>query len=121
MEEPKSGGSDAIAMATPIARKGVVAGAKVVAMTTLDLLTNAKLRQAARDYFTNVQTKTQKYLPMIGPDDKPAIEINAEIMALYKRELSRYHYDPVRYPTYLDQLGIQFPVLEKPTGTDDGK
>ena len=113
--------SNAIAMATPIAHKGVVAGAKVVAMTTLDLLTNAKLRQAARDYFTNVQTKTQKYLPMIGPNDKPAIEINAEIMARYKPELSKYYYDPVRYPTYLDQLGIQFPVLEKPTGTDDGK
>ena len=143
MEEPKSGGSDdigdvswtvptitirypsnipdlpghnwsdAIAMATPIAHKGVVAGAKVVAMTTLDLLTDARLRQAARDYFTNVQTKTQKYLPMIGPADKPAIEINADVMARYKPELSKYYYDPARYPTYLDQLGIQFPTLEK--------
>ncbi|WP_373476110.1 hypothetical protein [Sphingorhabdus sp.] len=108
-------------MATPIAHKGVVAGAKVVAMTTLDLLTDAKLRQAARDYFTNVQTKTQKYLPMIGPADKPAIEINADIMARYKPELSKYYYDPVRYPTYLDQLGIQFPMLEKPAGTGGEK
>ena len=54
---------------------------------------------------------------MIGAAGKPAIEINAEIMARYKPELSKYYYDPVRYPTYLDQLGIQFPVLEKPTGT----
>ena len=60
-ELPGHNWSDAIAMATPIAHKGVVAGAKVVAMTTLDLLTDARLRQAARDYFANVQTKTQKY------------------------------------------------------------
>ena len=120
-ELPGHNWTDAIAMATPIAHKGVVAGAKVVAMTTLDLLTDAKLRQAAKDYFTNVQTKTQKYLPMIGPADKPAIGINADIMARYKPELSKYYYDPVRYPTYLDQLGIQFPVLEKPTETSGGK
>ena len=36
---------------------------------------------------------------------------HAEIMARYKPELSKYYYDPVRYPTYLDQLGIQFPLL----------
>jgi aminobenzoyl-glutamate utilization protein B len=109
--------SDAIAMATPIAHKGVVAGAKVVAMTSLDLLTDAKLRQAAKDYFTNVQTKTQKYVPMIKPTDKPAIEINADIMARYKPELSKHYYDPARYSTYLDQLGIRFPTLQKPAAT----
>jgi len=144
LEEPKSGGSDdigdisrvvptitinypsnipnlpghnwsnAIAMATPIAHKGVVAGAKVVAMTTLDLLTQPKLRRAARDYFTNVQTKDQKYVPMITATDKPAIEINADVMARWKPELSKYYYDAARHPTYLDQLGIKFPMLERP-------
>lgn len=104
--------SNAIAMATPIAHKGVVAGAKVVAMTALDLLTDAKLRQAARDYFTNVQTREQKYEPMITATDQPATEINADVMARFKPELSRYYYDPSRYPTYLDQLGIKFPMLE---------
>jgi aminobenzoyl-glutamate utilization protein B len=144
LEEPKSGGSDdigdvswtvptitinypsnipnlpghnwsnAIAMATPIAHKGVVAGAKVVAMTTLDLLTKPQLRKAAKDYFTDVQTKDQKYVPMIGAADKPAIEINADVMARWKPELSKYYYDPARYPTYLEQLGIKFPMLEQP-------
>lgn len=106
--------SNAIAMATPIAHKGVVAGAKVVAMTTLDLLTRPQLRRAAKDYFTNVQTKTQKYVPMITAADRPALEINSEIMARYKPDLSKYYYDASRYPTYLDQLGIKFPVLEAP-------
>jgi aminobenzoyl-glutamate utilization protein B len=51
---------------------------------------------------------------MIGAADKPALEINSEIMARYKPELSKYYYDPARYPTYLDQLGIKFPTLEAP-------
>ena len=44
-------------MATPIAHKGVIAGAKVQAMTILDILTHPELVQAAWDYFNNVQTK----------------------------------------------------------------
>ena len=144
LEEPKSGGSDdigdiswiaptitinypsnipglpdhnwanAITMATPIAHKGVVAGAKVVAMTTLDLLTRPELRKAAKDYFTNVQTKDQKYEPMIAASDTPAVEINSETMARFKPELAKYYYDPAKYPTYLDQLGIKFPMTEMP-------
>lgn len=111
-ELPGHNWSSAIAMATPIAHKGIVAGAKVVAMTTLDLLTKPELRKAARDYFTNVQTKDQKYLPMLTAADKPALEINSEIMARYKPALSKFYYDPARYPTYLDQLGVKFPLLE---------
>ena len=113
-ELPGHNWSNAIAMATPIAHKGVVAGAKVVAMTTLDLLTDAKLRKAARDYFLNVQTKDQKYEPMITATDQPATEINSDIMARFNPQLSKFYYDPARYPTYLDQLGIKFPLLEKP-------
>ena len=113
-ELPGHNWANAISMATPIAHKGVVAGAKVVAMTTLDLLTKPELRRAAKTYFTEVQTKKQKYVPMITASDKPALEINSEIMARFKPELSKYYYDPAKYPTYLDQLGIKFPTLEMP-------
>jgi aminobenzoyl-glutamate utilization protein B len=82
-------------------------------MTTLDLLTKPKLVAAARDYFVNVQTKDEKYVPMIGSGDKPATELNAGIMARFKPELSKYYYDPSRYSTYLEQLGITFPMLEE--------
>jgi aminobenzoyl-glutamate utilization protein B len=51
----------AIAMATPIAHKGAVAGAKAVAMTVLDLATTPKLIAEAKTYFTDVQTKEVKY------------------------------------------------------------
>jgi aminobenzoyl-glutamate utilization protein B len=105
--------ANAIAMATPIAHKGVVAGSKVVAMTTLDLLASEKLRSSARDYFANAQTKDQKYVPVLGPEDRPVVEMNAETMGRYREQLKKYYYDPSRYDTYLDQLGIKFPTLSK--------
>lgn len=108
--------ANAIAMATPIAHKGVVAGSKVIAMTTLDLLLKPELRAAAKDYFTNVQTKTQKYVPMLSADDKPPVEINAETMARYAPQLKQYYYNPAKYGTYLEQLGIKWPMLTTPPG-----
>lgn len=105
--------ANAIAMATPIAHKGVVAGSKVVAMTTLDLMADEKLRRSARAYFTDVQTKDQKYVPMLGAEDRPTIEMNADTMARYRDQLRKYYYDQSRYETYLDQLGIKFPTLTK--------
>jgi aminobenzoyl-glutamate utilization protein B len=105
--------ANAIAMATPIAHKGVVAGSKVVAMTTLDLLIDEKLRRSARDYFTSVQTKDQHYVPMLAPADRPKVEMNADTMARYREQLRKYYYDPSRYDTYLDQLGVKFPTLAR--------
>ncbi|HEY6508054.1 MAG TPA: amidohydrolase, partial [Vicinamibacterales bacterium] len=52
--------SSAVASATPIAHKGVVAGAKVQAMTVLDLLTTPALVAQAWSYFNDVQTKDVK-------------------------------------------------------------
>jgi len=54
--------SNAIAMATPIAHKGVVAGAKVEAMTIIDFLLKTDLLEDAWDYFNNEQQKK----PSIG-------------------------------------------------------
>lgn len=105
--------SNAISMATPIAHKGVVAGAKVMAMTMMDLLTKPELLKAAKAYFTDVQTKDQKYVPMLTAEDKPKLELNADIMAQFKPELSKYYYQPDRYDSYLEQLGIKWPTLAK--------
>ncbi len=103
--------ANAISMATPIAHKGVIAGAKVQAMTVLDLLTKPELLASAQDYFANVQTKDQKYVPFIRPADQPHTELNRGIMAKYEPELSKFYYDAAKYPTYLDQLGIKYPTL----------
>ncbi|MDB4907746.1 MAG: amidohydrolase [Gemmatimonadetes bacterium] len=102
--------ADAIAMATPIAHKGVVAGAKVQAMTLLDLMMQPTLVSSAKAYFTDVQTKTIKYKPLMAPTDQPATWLNADKMARYREEMRKYYYDP-KYGTYLQQLGIKWPPV----------
>lgn len=101
--------TSAIAMATPIAHKGAVAGAKAVAMTVLDLMTTPKLIADAKDFQQNVQLKDQKYDPVITATDKPAIWLNTETMRRLRPQLEKYYYDPKKYPTYLEQLGIAYP------------
>jgi aminobenzoyl-glutamate utilization protein B len=103
--------ADAIAMATPIAHKGVTAGAKVQAMTALDFLLKPELVTQAWDYFRNVQTKDRKYTPLVRPEDKPAIWLNQATMAKYREQMKRYYYDPGKYRTYLEQLGIDYPTV----------
>jgi len=110
--------SSAIAMATPVAHKGATAGAKVVAATMLDLLQDPTLVDSAWKYFREEQTANETYLPFISADDAPAIEKNATIMDTYRDELKKYYYDPSRYPTYLQQLGIDYPQLTDPDATE---
>ena len=96
--------ANAVSMATSIAHKGAVAGAKVQALTILDLLLNPELVQKSWDYFRNVQTKTTKYQTFLRPDDKPAIWLNKKIMDQYRTQMQPFYYDPAKYPTYLDQI-----------------
>jgi len=101
----------AMAMATPIAHKGVVVGAKAVAMTVLDLMTTPKLVADAKAYFTDVQLKTDHYDPVIALSDQPAIHRNEQVMAVYRPLMEKYYYDPSKYASYLDQLGVKYPAL----------
>jgi aminobenzoyl-glutamate utilization protein B len=103
--------ANAIAMATPIAHKGALQGAKVQALTLLDMLLTPQIIADAWDYFRNVQTKDRKYIPFIRPVDQPAIWLNADIMAKYRDEMRKYYYDPAKYRTYLEQLGIKYPTI----------
>jgi len=107
---------DAIAMATPIAHKGAHAGAQTVALTLVDLLTKPAVLESAWTYFRDVQTKDLKYTPLIRSQDTPAIELNTEIMGKYRPEMQKFYYDPSRYKTYLEQLGITYPTI-KPGAT----
>lgn len=104
--------ADAIAMATPIAHKGVVAGAKVQAMTMIDILLHPELVKSAWDYFNNVQSKDIKYKSFIRDVDKPAIWLNQAIMEKYRPEMKKFYYDSSRYDTYLEQLGIKYPTVK---------
>ena len=41
------------------------------------------------------------FLVVVGQIDRPMME--------------KYYYNPAKYPTYLDQLGVKYPTLTKPT------
>ena len=103
--------SSAMAMATPIAHKGSVAGAKAGALTLLDLLLRPGLVDSASTYFRDVQTKDVTYQPLLRPGDQPPIELNREILQRYRPAMRPYYYDAKRYRTYLEQLGVTYPVL----------
>ena len=113
--------ANGIAMATPIAHKGSLAGAKVQALTLLDLFLDGQTVAAAWDYFNEVQTAETTYTPFITPEDQPAIWLNEDIMARWKPLLEQYYYDPSRYDTYLEQLGIEYPTVRtRPVSEEEG-
>ncbi len=99
----------AMAMATPIAHKGAVAGAKAVALTALDLVTDPDLLDAAEDYFLNVQRAPETYDPLLSPEDKPATHLNEAVMERLRPQMIEYYYDPEQYGSYLEQLGVDYP------------
>lgn len=105
--------ANAISMATPLAHKGVTAGAKAEAMTLLDMFTNPEIIKSAKTYFTDVQTKETKYIPLVSKTDKPAIMLNKKIMDDFRPQMKKYYYDPAKYKTYLEQLGIKYPTVKK--------
>ncbi len=105
--------ADGIAMATPLAHKGSTAGAKVQALTALDLILLPETLQKAWAYYRDVQTKDLTYTPLIAPEDQPAIEMNREKMEKFRPEMRKYYYDSSKYHTYLEQLGIGYPTVKK--------
>ena len=109
--------SSAMAMATPIAHQGSVAGAKAAAMTLLDLLLRPSLVDSAKAYFSDVQTRAVKYRPLLRPEDEPPLELNRELAERFRPAMKRWYYDAARHRTYLEQLGVRYPVLPDSGGT----
>ncbi|HIF05995.1 MAG TPA: amidohydrolase [Gemmatimonadetes bacterium] len=105
--------ANGIAMATPIAHKGSLAGAKVQALTVLDFLVRPDLVEDAWSYFNDVQAEEQEYIPFISDTDQPAIFLNEEIMQRYRPLMEPFYYDPTRFDTYLEQLGIEYPTVRE--------
>ena len=105
--------ANAISMATPIAHKGTIAGAKVQAMTVLDLLLHPEMVKASWDYFNDVQTKDTKYKTFVRAGEKPALFLNKKIMDEYRPAMRKMYYDASKYDTYLEQLGIKYPTIKK--------
>ena len=58
-----------------------------------------------------MQTKDQKYIPFITERTSRRIWLNSEILEKYRPEMKKYYYDPTKYKTYLEQLGIKYPTV----------
>ena len=95
-------------------QSGKTTRAKAYAMTIVDLLTRPDLVAAARTYFTDVQKAPATYKPLLRPDDKPAIWLNKDTMDRFRPELKKFYYDPSKYKSYLEQLGVQYPPATMP-------
>jgi aminobenzoyl-glutamate utilization protein B len=97
-------------MATPIAHKGALAGAKVQAMTAIELFANPELVKQAWEYFRE-QTKETKWESLIPADIAAPVYLNQEKMERYRPQLETLRYDPSKFNTYLEQLGIDYPTV----------
>jgi aminobenzoyl-glutamate utilization protein B len=49
------------------------------------------------------------YDPVLTENDRPAIHLNKEIMDQIRPLMREYYYDPSRFDSYLEQLGVQYP------------
>jgi aminobenzoyl-glutamate utilization protein B len=81
-----------IAAVTPsstIAHKGMVAGAKVLAASMIDLLTSPELVAAAKEQF-KTDTKDSPYFSLLPADAKPQIGLNKETEK-FRAELSKHY------------------------------
>ena len=102
--------SRAISMATPLAHKGATAGAKAQAMTAIEMFADPTLVEQAWEYFRE-QTEDTTWESLIPADVQPPIHLNTERMKRFRPELEKLRYDPSRYDTYLEQLGVAYPTL----------
>jgi aminobenzoyl-glutamate utilization protein B len=87
----------AVTPTSTIAHKGMVAGAKVLAGTILDLLARPELVTAARAEFDK-QTSEMKYFAVLPADAKPPLDLNKETMDRYRPAMRQFYLDkPVRF------------------------
>jgi aminobenzoyl-glutamate utilization protein B len=110
--------SSGIAMATPIAHKGANAGAQVIAMTAIEVMKDADLVAEAWRYHREVQTAEHQWVSLIPEGLEAPIFLNEERMARFRPLLEQLKYDPSRFATYLEQLGITYPTIRRETSDD---
>ena len=77
---------------------------------------SSDLIDSAKAWFANVQTKDVHYQPFISKNDPPSIFLNKTIMETYREKMRPFYYNPAKYKTYLEQLGITYPTLAPATG-----
>jgi aminobenzoyl-glutamate utilization protein B len=80
----------AVTPTSTMAHKGMVAGAKVLAASAIDLLTNPDLLQKAKAAFAE-DTKDTKYFSLLPDDAKPQLDLNKEVMEKLRPAMSKFY------------------------------
>jgi aminobenzoyl-glutamate utilization protein B len=62
----------------------------------------------AKAWQQDVQFKTERYEPLLGPDDQSAIHLNPKLMARMRPQMEKFYFDPKKHRSYLEQLGIDY-------------
>ncbi len=83
----------AAASKTPIAHKGLTAGAKVLALSAFDLLTQPGALQKIRDEFSELAAK-RPYKKFLPADAKPPLGFHTELMNKYRGAMEKYYLNP---------------------------
>jgi aminobenzoyl-glutamate utilization protein B len=91
--------SAGIAPATPIAHKGEVTGAKVLAGSMIDLMLEPGHLVRAKEWFDRGLAETGiAYAPLLPPETKPPLNLNREEMAKYRGRLKKFYLNvPIRF------------------------
>jgi len=79
-----------VALATSIAHKGAVAGAKVLAASLIEIFINPALVQEAKKTFAE-ELGENRWFSLLPADQKPPVDLNRATMERY-REKMRAHY-----------------------------
>ena len=78
----------------------------------MDLRLDPSLIAVPKEYFAE-QTAEHPYSALIGPNDPPVIHFNKERMDSFREAMRPFYYEPERYDTYLERLGIEYPTVRR--------
>lgn len=104
--------TQSVTTGTPVTHKGILFGAKVMAATFIDILSNPDHLEKIRTDF-QTQTKGYTWTSLIPDDVKPPLDVNKVEMDKYRSQLEKFHYDPDSSVPYLETLGIKYPPSER--------
>jgi aminobenzoyl-glutamate utilization protein B len=106
--------SAGIGPATPIAHKGIVAGAKALAASMIDMMVDPTALPTIKADFKQQLAKWPAWKTLIPPESTPPIHLNKEEMARYRPALAKSEYDPKSRKTYLEFMGAAYPPADPP-------
>jgi aminobenzoyl-glutamate utilization protein B len=87
----------AVTPTSSFAHKGMVAGAKALAASVLDLMMSPDLLATARAQFAD-HTRETKYFSLLPADAKPPLDLNREMMEKFRSDMRKFYLNkPVQF------------------------